>query len=681
MRPLTARALIAASLLALSLPAVCWAVLPPDTQRTAPAAAETFASDVKEYRQHITTLGNPFMEGRAPGSRGNRTAADYLEFHFQQLGLEPAFPKEVKQGDETVSLPFSSFRQVFKAPPSGRPEDRLKLVEQRAAYAVDGKERALVGGRDYNVVGYSADGEVTGPVVFAGYSLDIEEKEYSSYPVGTDLTGKIVMIFRFEPMDAQGKSLWSEDEEQPWTTAAGLEAKFREALYHKAAGIVLVNPPGAADDRAGKLEGLAFGGRQQKVPVVMMSREAADEFVRAADGEGRSLMDLRKLADKQGGLVEFKPDVELALTAKLEKREFMTDNVGAVLRGQGKLADEYIVIGAHYDHVGYGWFGSRNNDRGKLHPGADDNASGTSGVLLVARKLAEEYAKLPPDEEARSVLFIGFCAEESGLIGSRFYTKNMIAPKDKHYLMINMDMIGRLRDDSEGRGKLEVGGVNTAGGLKKWLSPYWEASGLNVKQSNVGAPNSDHFSFYSTKIPALFFFSGLHPEYHSPADVVDLINVEGAARVADLAFRVAMDAAQRGEPLVFQSGTQRDGGEEADEAPKADSHAGVAAGDDADPAQRPARRVRFGIMPGDYSDEKPGVLVGDVIDGLPAKKAGLRAGDRLTKWGDTPLKDVMSLQECMEKSKPGETVTITFVREGKEQTVDVPLVGAANPVR
>jgi aminopeptidase YwaD len=274
------------------------------------------------------------------------------------------------------------------------------------------------------------------------------------------------------------------------------------------------------------------------------------------------------------------------------------------------------------------------------------------------------------------VLFIGFSAEESGLVGSRYYTKHMIAPKDKHYLMINMDMIGRLRDDSEGRGKLEVGGVTTAGGLKQWLKPYWDASGMNIKQSNVGAPNSDHFSFYSTKIPALFFFTNLHQEYHSPADTVDTINVEGGARVADLAFRVAMDAAQRGEPLVFQSGREDDGEEE-----KRDPHAAAAGGDEADPAQRPARRVRFGIVPGDYSDEVDGVLLGGVTDGLPAQKAGLKAGDRLIKWGETPLKDVMSLQECMEKAKPGDTVTITYVREGKEQTVDVPLVGSSNPAR
>lgn len=674
------RALLAASVLALGLTASFAGVLPTDARRTAPATAEELAADIRDYRQHITTLGNPFMEGRAPGTRGNRTAAEYLEFHFRQLGLEPAFPTESRRGDEVESTPFNSFRQTFKAPPSGRPEDRLKLVEQKATVEIGGEPRELAAGKDFNVVGYSGAGEVTGPVVFAGYSLDVEEKDYSSYPVNADLTGKIVMLLRFEPMDEQGKSLWSEDEEQPWSAAAGLEAKFREALYHKAAGIVLVNPPGAADDRAAKLEGLAFGGRQQKVPVVMMSREAADEFVRAADTEGRSLMDLRRMADAKGGTVEFKPEATLSLVARLEKQEFTTDNVGAVLRGKGTLADEYIVIGAHYDHVGYGYFGSRNNDRGKLHPGADDNASGTSGLLLVARKLAAEYARLPDDEEARSVLFLGFSAEESGLVGSRYYTKNMIAPKDKHYLMINMDMIGRLRDDSEGRGKLEVGGVNTAEGLKQWCKPYWETSGMNIKESNVGAPNSDHFSFYSSKIPALFFFTGLHPEYHSPSDMVDTINVEGASRVADLAFRVAMDAAQRSERFTFQSGTQSAEGEEGAEKPR-DPHGAAAAGEGDDPAARPARRVRFGIMPGDYSDENAGVLVGDVLDGLPAKKAGIRAGDRLIRWGDTELKDVMSLQECMEKATPGQTVKITLLRDGKELAVDVPLVGAANPAR
>jgi Zn-dependent M28 family amino/carboxypeptidase len=716
MRMASSRVWVVAAVVSLAgMAPAAWSVpaLVGGTGNVEPSSAEVLASDSLVWRQHVTTLANPFMEGRAPGTKGNRTAADYVQWNFERLGLKPAFPLETKDDEGNVSgKPFASYRQEFKAPPSQRPEDKFKLIEQAASYEAGGKARPLVGGKDFNALGYSATGEVTGPVVFAGYSLDIEEHEYYSYPPKTDLSGKVVMIFRFEPLTDEGKSQWSEDEDQPWTTAAAIEPKFREATYHNAAAIIFVNPPGVQDDRASRLEDIRFGGTQQKVPVIMMSRDAADAFVRKADKKGRSLMDLRKLADKSGGVVEFKDNVRLTINTKIEKPVLMTDNVGAILPGKGKLADEYVVIGSHYDHVGYGYFGSRAGEAGKIHPGADDNASGTSGNLLVAKKLAEAYAALPEEAEARSVLFLAFSAEESGLVGSKWYTKHMIAPVDKHYLMLNMDMIGRLRNTKQG---LEIGGVGTAKGLKSWLQPYIESSGINVKQSKVGAPNSDHFSFYTSKIPSLFFFTGLHKEYHTPADTVDLLNFDGAAQTADLVFRIALDAAQREEPFAFSNGTGDDdedlketntpekahplqndpakvsakAARDAEKAADKDPHAGnphAAAGNPEEPApvQRPARRVRLGIAPGNYADDEPGVMVDSITsEDSPAAKAGLREGDRLMKWDDTVLKDVMTLQTCMEKSKPGDTVKIALIRDGKEMSVDVKLTapaGSSGPV-
>jgi Zn-dependent M28 family amino/carboxypeptidase len=668
------------------------------TGNVAPSPAEVLAEDSLVWRQHVTTLSNPFMEGRAPGTKGNRTAADYVQWHFEQLGLKPAFGTETKDDEGEVSKkPFTSFRQEFKAPPSRRPEDQLKLVEQSASYEVGGRDRELVAGRDFNVIGYSGSGTVTGPVVFAGYSLDVEEHEYYSYPPKCDLSDKIVMIMRFEPLNEEGRSRWSEDEDQPWSNAAAIEPKFREAVYHNAAAIIFVNPPGVQDDRATRLEDIKFGGAQQKVPVIMMSTGAADALVRKADPEGRSLMDLRKLADKAGGVVEFKDNVSFTINAKVEKPVLMTDNVGAILPGKGNLADEYVVIGSHYDHVGYGYFGARPNNKGKLHPGADDNASGTSGNLLVAKKLAAAYKELPEDAEARSILFLAFSAEESGLVGSEYYVKHMIAPAKKHYLMLNMDMIGRLRD----KPPLEIGGVGTGEGLKAWLQPYIESSGMTIIQSPIGAPNSDHFSFYQKKIPNLFFFTGLHREYHTPADTVERLNFDGAAQVADLVFRVALDAAQRPEALAFSTGVKKDSEEDekADdaeqmkdekapekEAAKADPRAAnphAKAADEEDDgvaSHRPVRRVRLGIMPGNYNEEGAGVEVGGITDpNSPAAKAGIKEGDLLVKWDGVKLGAVKDLQVCMEKAKPGQTVTLTLIRDKKEMKVDVTLVGSDAP--
>jgi hypothetical protein len=409
-----------------------------------------------------------------------------------------------------------------------------------------------------------------------------------------------------------------------------------------------------------------MAGRTRDIPVVMMTREAADKLVTAADTEHRSLMDLRKLADKKGDVIEL-PGAQVTLKAKLEKIDIMTDNVGAILPGKGNLADEFIVIGSHYDHVGYGYFGSRDpNPQGKIHPGADDNASGTSGNLLLAKKLAAAYKNLPDNANVRSVLFLAFSAEESGLVGSAYYVKHPIEPLAKHYLMLNMDMIGRLRD-----GKLEVDGVGTADGLKAWCQPYWDHSGLKIKAGAVGPSNSDHASFYTHKVPDLFFFTGYHAEYHTPKDVVALINFEGAAKVSDLIERIALDAAQRPEPFPFSDGLSNV------DKHVADNDANPHQGGDNSGGGSTGLPVRLGIM-ADYNyDEKPGVMIDHLSTdkGMPAELAGLKAGDLMTRWDGEELKDVQNWMTILRKHKPGDKVRITFVRDGKEQTTIATLVG------
>ncbi len=187
---------------------------------------------------------------------------------------------------------------------------------------------------------------------------------------------------------------------------------------------------------------MSLAGSRQDFPILMMSQSAADAMLKAADKDHRSLMDFRKLADAKGETIEL-PRAKVALKTKIDRVELMTDNVGAILPGKGKLADEFVIIGSHYDHVGYGYFGSISHSVGEIHPGADDNASGTSGNLLLAQKLAAQYAALPADAQVRSVLFLAFSAEESGLVGSHWYAAHPIVPLDKHYLMLNMDMVGR----------------------------------------------------------------------------------------------------------------------------------------------------------------------------------------------------------------------------------------------
>lgn len=641
-----------------------------DTAHVAPSSAEELAAHAIEYRAHESMLANPFMEGRAPGTAGNRRAAEYIEFNLKSLGLTPAFHHEDKAATgEMVEVP--SWRQEFVAPPSLRPGDSVKIRTQEVSYilgeGVRGKANGkmeLGAGSNFNVIGFSGSGEVTGPVVFVGYGIKEGDKGYTSFPPGTDLTGKIALVMRFEPMDDAGKSRWSD---VGWTTNAALDGKFQECARLGAKAIIFVSAPGADDARADRLEDISLSGRGLDIPVVMVKRETVDTFVKAADEQHRSLMELRKLADAGPAIVPFAAG-EVHIAVKLEKVPLLTDNVGGVLPGVGPLADEYVVIGSHYDHVGYGYFGSREGaaGRGKIHPGADDNASGSSGNLLLARRFRDAYAALPADQPRRSVLFLWFSGEESGLNGSQYYVNHPIVPLDKHDLMLNMDMIGRLRPDTEhdGKGKLEVGGVGTAAGLEEWTKPYWEASELSIKPTRIGASNSDHYSFQLKGVPNLFFFTGLHQEYHTSKDTLSTVNFEGAAQVADLVYRIGLDAALRPQEFKFQKDDR--GGDEEKES------TGPLTG----------IKVRFGIMPGNYSDDEPGVVVGGLSgDEWPAAKAGLKAGDRMVKWNGEKITTVESWMSQLGKAKPGDVVEITYLRkvDGKEQEMTTKATMAAAP--
>lgn len=609
------------------------------------AALKDQDSEVRSYHEHVTTLANPFFEGRVPGSRGNRMAADYIQWSFEKAGLKPVFESDTR-GESSGPL---SFRQTFRAGTD------TKVAAQELSFTAGSAGPALQAGKDFVALGLSGRGEASLPVVFAGYAIGTGEGGYTSFGEGADLTGKIALIFRFEPMDAEGKSIWTKG--NGWSPASSLDEKIKAAVERKAAGVIVVNPPGAADPRANSLMDtratLALGGRDAGVPVVMVSGERMESVLASLPGEKRTLQSLRAIADApeaKGTIVPLE-GLSASMKVDIQRNPIMTDNVGAVLPGKGALAQEWIVIGAHYDHVGWGPTGARPENIGKLHPGADDNASGTSGLLVLARRLAAQYAAMPEGANARSVLFLAFCAEESGLNGSRFYVNNppRSIPNDKIALMVNLDMIGRLKNNT-----VEVQGTESGVGLYDMLKPLFEASGLEVKHGSTVASNSDHASFYNKNIPVLFFFTGLHRDYHTPTDTSDLINSVGAVKVVSLVEQTVMTMATRGERLAFNAANR--------------------SAQAASPG--PMRtRVRFGIAPGSYSDDKPGIEVGDVYENTPAAEAGIKTGDRMIKWNGQELRRVEDWMPMLAKHNPGDVVDVTILRDGKEQVVKVTLKG------
>lgn len=598
---------------------------PISNPKDAPIAAtlERLGPDVQRYNSHVTTLSNPFFEGRVPGSRGIDMAASYLEHYMGRAGLEPLF----------ASPAMASFRQTMTVTGETSVEDAAFTL------TADGRRSDLVEGEDFNALGVSGNGEISDlPVAFVGYSIEEGPHGYASYPEDIDLAGKAALMLRFEPMSSTGESLWAENGR--WSNRASLEAKMDAAFDRGAEAIIFVNAPGADDpraDRLGSVESVRFRADYDK-PVVALSLDAADRLVKAGDAQGRSLMDFRRMADDAGGVVDL-TGARVSLRTMLRTAQIPTDNVAGVLRGRGDLADEYVVVGAHYDHLGTGLFGSRTpNRQGEIHPGADDNASGTAGLLLLADRMRDAYDALGPNDSARSIIFLAFTAEESGLNGSRYFVDNTPISLSQITTMINMDMIGRVRDN-----EITLYGTGTTPTFDEILDPLIARSDLKVTKQPGGQGPSDHSSFYSKDIPVLAFFSGLHEQYHTPDDEDWTVNRVGAVKVIDLVEDTTLALATRPGRLEFTAtGTQTNVG----------SVRNVS--------------VRLGIAPGNYADTLPGVLVGEVYPNTSAAEGGLKEGDRIVRWGGEELSDIGAMMQRLGDHEPGDVVPMVVVRDGRE---------------
>ncbi|MEO0652860.1 MAG: M28 family peptidase, partial [Planctomycetota bacterium] len=424
--------------------------------------------EVQTFHRHMSFLASEYLKGRLPGTPEMEIARDYCAEHLELAGLQPAFP--VEGSDEL------SFYQPFELRPTS------KLVGQSLAIAGSGERfEAEV---DYQALSLGSGGSVTADAAFVGYSINRAPATsgYESYPDETDLTGQIAVMLRFEPMDEDGNSLWTDEGRGPWTARASLRGKVRAAERRGAAGVIVINPPGANDPRIDALNAFGSGGAVGEFPVLHVSTAAGERLVRAA---GTTLMDLRRRADAAGVVEPL--GIQLEVTSDVAYEPVLAANVGGLLPGKGDLADQYVVVGAHLDHLGMGNFGSRDNEfRGiKVHPGADDNASGSVGVLMLADRLAREYAALGESAHARSIVFVLFDAEESGLNGASHYVDNPVAPLVQHSLMMNFDMIGRIEDDL-----LSVTGHDTGTGLKGIVMPLYEASPLQVESGSRGPGGS-----------------------------------------------------------------------------------------------------------------------------------------------------------------------------------------------
>lgn len=588
--------------------------------------------DVRTFDIHISTLASPYMQGRVPGSEGAERAKDYIEHYFRDAGLTPAFTDE--DGNE-----FSSFRQPF--PLSG-----TWTVEREAMSASSGGKRIeFEAEEDFMLTGMGQNGTTSGEAVFVGYGIENGPDGYNNFDGVESLEGKIAVIFRFEPMTEQGESQWN-DGRRGWSGRAGFANKVGAVAKRDPAGIVIINPPGSSDPRAGRLNRFQ-GMAQSSVPVMMLSSDAGDRLLEAM-GSDTTMLALRRHADEDASPMEL--GFEMELDGMAERKSLMAENVGGVIKGVGDLADEWIVVGAHLDHLGMGYFGSRSGP-GELHPGADDNASGTAGLLLLAERLG---ARLADDgTPRRSILIMGFDAEESGLNGSAYYTRNPIAPIEDHTLMCNWDMIGRVANE-----RLLLAGGFTGEGMADFIEPYFAKSGLEIVVPETMSGASDHTPFYRAGVPVLFsIIADFHADYHTPDDQVWKINRVGAVKTVHLYESIVADASVRPERFAYVS-------------PEESRRQQAAAAE----AARPQVSVRVGVVV-DSDSEGDGVVLAEITEDSPAAKAGLRPGDRLVRWDGQKLTDADGWRQLLARHTAGDAVNVGVKRGDEEVTLTLTLEG------
>ena len=570
----------------------------------------------EELRHDVQFLASPELTGRGVDTPGIRLARDYLAAEFARAGLRPG-------GDN------DGFFQPFDVAVG-------VTVNQPSSLTLD-QNASLELNKDWIPLGLSKSDNVEGELVFAGYGITAKENGYDDY-ADVNVKGKIVLILLYEPAPTDDKSPFKTPPE--YSVHAALRTKANNARDHGAVGMILVD---LNHDNEAQPELLSTRNslwrRGNSVVAAQVRREVLQKWL---DARGVSLRDFKQKIDRTGKPASMAiPGAMAKLQMTLKEDHERAENVVGILPGADpNLRDQRVVIGAHYDHLGFGHFGALDRQaEGKVHPGADDNASGTAVLLELARRMA----KLPVKPD-RTIVFAAFSGEELGLYGSRHYIESSNSPSAIK-AMINLDMVGRLREN-----RLTVFGARSGENLSDLVTKNARALGLDITDSNdVG--RSDHMSFYSKKIPVLHFFTGTHGDYHRATDTWDKLNFEGMAKISDLVLVTALEIANRKEPIRFVSLPSRP-------SETAGSARGV--------------RVYLGTIP-DYGAVATGVLLAGVSSGSPAAQAGLREGDVIVRLGDKDIQNIEDLTDALQAHKSGDQVNVVVLRGGAPITLQATL--------
>ncbi len=572
-----------------------------------------------DIKKQIEIIASDAFEGRDTSSEGIRKAREYIIGRLKTLGLKPAD----KEGTYTHPMSFKYGVDIIKG------KNELIITGK------DGKETKFELGKDFNPMAFSVNNTVESEVVFAGYGLGVAGKAgvgYDSY-AGLNCTNKMVLVFRYVPEEVKP------ERRRQLMRSAALQRKATLARKHGAKGVIIVAGPNS--DNAGKLIPVNYIRRSASSGVVAISgnHKVADALLAAA-GKG-NLKKIQTALDKENphALFGFElPGVKIRVTSALKQVQRHDKNIIAILPPGVKTDNpEYVMIGAHYDHLGYndGSINPKGGNPGRIHNGADDNGSGTVTLLELAAWLAAEREK-HPEKFKRGIIFCWWTGEELGLIGSAQYAKNPLIPFKQVSAYVNLDMVGRLKNN-----RLIVQGLGTSTIWKKLIEKRNVAAGFSLKLENAPPRNTDNGSIDPKGVPSLAIFTGLHKDYHKPTDDPATLNYEGMERIAQFTGRLLLDLAgdtKRPDYIKVKRG--------------------------AAPA-RGNMSAYTGVIP-DYSAEVDGLQITDVSAGGPAAKAGIKGGDIVIEFDGKTIKNIYDYTAVLGAIKVGKETKITILRAKKK---------------
>ncbi len=556
---------------------------------------------VKPLREAVFTLAAEEMEGRGLGTAGLERAATWIERRLRASGLAPAFGR--------------SYRQPFQVKTG---------VAQGEGNSIEG-----LTAEEWTPLGFSSSGSFAGELAFVGYGMEAPAVGYRELE-GVDLRGKVALVLRYEPQERDEASPFDGKRPSRWSA---MRYKALQARERGAVAVIFVTGP-LQDEGLDKLPILRNDGPESSagIPVVQVKTSVAQRWLA---GRGVNLEQFQKAVDR-----DLTPrslaatGIQVRGTVSLRTTFAQGQNLAAVVPGRGPLAKEVVVIGAHYDHLGWGGQSSLRPNQRAIHHGADDNASGTAVAMQAGAELRRALAS---SRNRRTVLVALFAAEEVGLAGSSYFVAHPPHAIQNVAAMINLDMVGRLRDD-----RLLALGAESAAEWKDLLERAGHRASLQVTARGDGYGPSDQTSFYAAGVPVIHLFTGTHDAYHTPDDRPESINLEGAARITRLVTAVVSELATR------------------------DSRPVYARASSAPPGSGDSRGygAYLGTVPDFGAMESPegGVRLADVRAGSPAERAGIRGGDRLVGLAGTKIANLYDFTFALQDNKPGETVEVIVVR-------------------